>query len=674
MRKRHSLYAATALALGGTLAAPALAQDNADDEVIVVWGNRLEESLALELADYGSRVETITAQEIEDGGFIDSIGALEDLVPGLYLVPKNGPFDYVNLSLQGSRTKDVIWLIDGVRITNRLYDTTTPLDTIPAHMIERIEVLKGGQSLFYGTQAVAGAINIVTRDFSDETDGELTLGMDSNEGTTIGGHARGAVGPHRFVLFGSADQSDGFQPFRDEDYQPSATDRDRGYDVVTLGAKYGINLTDDLLASAIVQHTDATLDFAEAFRSYSVFNKRDEDIVSGKVDWTPSEQLSFYVKGYYHWWDTNFSRINNTLDASGALTGDLTVVSNKAFWGFEDYGVNVLGEYEASDALTLLLGYDYQSYEGVDEEFLIAETNEEVHALFGQARLDLDILEGARLSAGVRHNKPSEGEEKTVWNVSGEIDLTDSFYARGQVGTSFRLPTAYELFVIDPCCEQGNPNLVGEESFNLEAGVGGDHGRLNWEVMAFHRTIDDLIDIDFDNPAFPDGVLANFPDEVEVNGAEVIVNAAATDAINLTFDYTHTDAKMNGEGPQLLDIPVDFAKVIAGWNPNDLPFGATATLNLVGEVTDRVSIGPAGARVSTDVEHGDYAVLDLAGYWFLDEDERHRLGIRLANALDEEYATQIRTADADGSSPVLRYPVESLGQPRTLYVNYTLDF
>jgi len=44
----------------------------------------------------------------------------------------------------------LLWLVDGVRISNRLYIGTTPLDTIPAHMVERIEIIEGGQGLFYG--------------------------------------------------------------------------------------------------------------------------------------------------------------------------------------------------------------------------------------------------------------------------------------------------------------------------------------------------------------------------------------------------------------------------------------------------------------------------------------------------------------------------------------------
>src|ERR1700761_4147211 len=116
------------------------------------------------------------------GGFLDISEALDARVPGLFILSKNGPFDYVDISLLGSRTEDVLWLVDGVRINNRLYAGTTPLDTLPASMVERIEVLEGGQALFYGTQSVAGAINVVTRDFSDNPNGSMTVGADTNDG------------------------------------------------------------------------------------------------------------------------------------------------------------------------------------------------------------------------------------------------------------------------------------------------------------------------------------------------------------------------------------------------------------------------------------------------------------------------------------------------------------
>ncbi len=127
---------------------------------------------------------------------VDVASALES-VPGLYIKPGAGPFSYVDVSLQGSRTQDVLWTVDGVRINNRLYGSTSPNDTLPASMIERIEVLKGGESLFYGTQAAAGVVNVVTRGFTDDFNGQVNANVDSRGGTNVDGYVRGSLGEHK---------------------------------------------------------------------------------------------------------------------------------------------------------------------------------------------------------------------------------------------------------------------------------------------------------------------------------------------------------------------------------------------------------------------------------------------------------------------------------------------
>ena len=204
-----------------------------EEELIVTAS--LEETIPLQLGEYGNRIEVISAEQIEVGGFNDLGQTLQMLVPGLYLAPKNGAFDYMNCSLQGSRCQDILWLIDGVRINNRLYNTTSPLDTVPAHMVERIEVLYGGQGIFYGTQSVGGVVNVVTKAFADGFEGGVSVGFDENDGTHVNADIRGGSGVHRFVVYASYDDADGFRPFRSEDYQPSGSDRERGYEVVTVG-------------------------------------------------------------------------------------------------------------------------------------------------------------------------------------------------------------------------------------------------------------------------------------------------------------------------------------------------------------------------------------------------------------------------------------------------------
>ena len=156
-RTFHPSLLAAALAASGFGIHPAMAQD-ADE--VVVTGERLEETIPQELERFGNRLEIVGNDDIELGGFNDLSQTLQMQVPAFYVAPKNGPFDYIQCSLQGSRCEDVLFLVDGVRIANRLYNTTSSLDTFPAHSVERVEVLYGGQGIFYGTQSVAGVVNI----------------------------------------------------------------------------------------------------------------------------------------------------------------------------------------------------------------------------------------------------------------------------------------------------------------------------------------------------------------------------------------------------------------------------------------------------------------------------------------------------------------------------------
>jgi vitamin B12 transporter len=632
-------------------------QDNGD---ILVLARRLEESTPEELEKYGSRLDVVDGELIDQAGFVDTASALQFLAPGLFLTPKSGAFDYLQVSLQGSRTSEVLFLTDGVRINNRLYASTAPLDSIPSNMIERIEVLKGGQSLYYGTQAVGGIVNVITLGFSKETDGAFEASVDTNEGYHINGYARGSVGDHYFVGFASQDEAEGFQAFRDEDLQPSAVDRKRGYKVTTFGGKYAWEPSDTFRFTASYQHNDAVVDFIKAEDTFLNWNDRDEEIVSVKLDWSPSEAFDLYVKGYYHDWDTVYLDLRPMVNPDGSL-GDIFTVYDGEMWGYDDLGVNVLGDYRVNENVAIVGGLDYQRYSGYDEVFLIAPMTESVLAPFAQLKFDFGNLS---LAAGVRHNMPSDGQDKTVWNVSGRYGADEGFYGRGQVGTSFRLPTAYELYVVDPCCEQGNPNLVAEQSFNVEGGVGYTDRTITAELIGFYREVDDLISIDFDLPAYPDGFLVNTDGTVKVWGGEAIVTARLSEVFGATVDYTHTKAEQVGADVQLVNIPRDQAKLIIDATAPGGRFGGNLALNWVGDLWANVA---AVGRVN----YGTYAVVNVGAYAFVDEDQRHRLSLRLENALDADYDTSVTRVRTDVTN--VSYAAGFRGTPMTLHVGYRLS-
>lgn len=657
--RMNSVAALLAACAASALATGAAAADAEVDE-LVVRGARLDETLPQDLARYGSDLAVITPTVLRDNVYVDVSQALQMQTPGVFVSPRNGPFSYVDISVQGARTGDVLWLVDGVRINNRLYTSTSPADTLPASMVERIEVLKGGQSLFYGTQAVAGAINVVTRPYADELGGTFTLGGHTNQGVHADLLVRGPAGPARFVAWVSKDEAEGYRTF--DVFQPSATARKRGYDVVSFGGKLGLDLSEDLALNLYYQHTDAHLDYPGPRLTRLSFNDRDEEIGSLSLDWTASEQAQLSVKGYYHDWDSVYSTVNNV---PSNIAGPGVIIDDLTFWGYEDYGVSVLARLNLHRGFEYQLGYDSQNFNGRDDVLLIAQQTEKVHALVAQVRTNDDLIRNAHFAAGVRYNKTDESE-KAIWNLSGRWDVTPDVYVEGTLGTSFILPSAEQLFGIDPCCAAGNPDLKPEESLNGNVSVGGQTDRFTWQVTGFARKIDNLIAEGAARPGFPEGLYVNTPGEVKSRGFEVQATARLTQALSATGSFAHTRTRAEGAGRQFDRIPESQAKAALVYEPADRPFGASATVLWTGDVYQQVT---AFGRQN----YGDYAVVDLAAHVYIDGDRRkHRLTARLENALDEDYATRVNSALVDLSTQ--RFLYRFRGVPRTLHMSYAYSF
>lgn len=631
---------------------------------VVVTAPSLEDSLPAQIGKYGTRVNAVSGEQIRNLSYTDVAQSLQTHVPGLYVSPKNGPFDYVNVSLQGGRTQDVLWLLDGVRLNNRLYGGTTPLDTFPASIVERLEVIEGPQALFYGTQAIAGAVNVVTKPFTDDLNGAVSLGSNTIGGRHLDAFVSDGFGRHRVVVYGSADHSTGFQPFRDQDYQPSSTDRHRSYDVLTLGAKYQFQIRDDLRVSAHYQHTDGRLDYSLPYLIAEAYNRRQEDVLSAKVEYAPSEGVQLFGKAYFHKWRSHFTEFDNVVGSPGTLdTSD-----NDDAWGYKDYGLNAMARIALGPWLDSNVGYDFQTYSGSDAVLVISEKSEHVNALFAQLRTS-DRLPNTRLAAGFRYNIPSFGSSAAVWNLSGQQNLLgEALFVRGTVGTAFRLPTAEELFANDPGYERGNPDLKPERSFNVNASLGGnltvgDKPRLSWEAIGFARNVSDLIsDSGFDD-ATQQALFENTAGKVRVRGATALVEAKPLDALSINASFTYSRAHDDNER-QVDSVPVELAKAWVDYHPDALPFGLTASANHVGTVyrtfgEDRES-------------YGNYTIFDLAGRVFLDQPRHHTINLRLANVFGTEYATALGRAsrDADGSS----YTYWHLGVPRNFEARYRYTF
>ena len=640
-------------------------------ETVRVTARNLEDTLPEQLAQTGVKVEVIPGQAIRNGGYLDVATSLQALAPGVWVLPENGPFSTnTDLSILGSRTQDVLLLVDGVRLNNRLFTTQVNLDTVPAGIVDHIEVLDGGQSLFYGTQATGGAINIVTRPFTEGLAGALRLQGDSNSDRHLDGNLAAGTRLGQFVVYGSADKSDGYQAFRDTDYQPSAGDHRRWHEMYSEGVKYQADVTSQLRLQGSYQRTDGRVDLPFPYRIADDYDTRAEDLATVKLDYQANDRLALLIKGYWHNWNAT-----NTIDLSNPRTPGATLsFKDHAPYGYKDYGLNALGKFDLTPDVQTYFGYDLQKYGGADQGVQIAQTEEEVNAGFAQLRYSPVADPNLSLAAGFRYNSPSRGPSSTIWNLAGRYQWPAGVYVKADVGTNFLLPSAEQLFVNDlPEQERGNPDLKPEQTIGGQFTLGarfevlGHASRL--EATGFARDISNVIDFTGFDARTNQYLFGNLAGVTTTRGGQLEAETALTTGLKANLAYTYNETR-DASGVQLNNVPVQLLKAGMDWNPAGLPVGLTANLSYTGKATT-----PYGAG---KLNYGEYATVDLSGRWFIDAARRHQLNLAVQNLFDRQYGRFYR-----GCQDVLRdfpmgcsrsYPYQALAAPRTVAVSYRFSF
>ena len=193
MQHPTRLCAALALAFGGLHASPALAQASQTLERVVITGSSIKR-LASETA---LPVSVISREQIERSGATNVEDVLRRVSANAALqsdTTQGAGYAQSFANLRGLGPNSTLVLLNGRRLANFAFgsiggNSSVDLNSIPFAAIERIEVLRDGASAIYGTDAVGGVINFITR--KDYTKGELSLKYgDTEDG--IGGKESGA--------------------------------------------------------------------------------------------------------------------------------------------------------------------------------------------------------------------------------------------------------------------------------------------------------------------------------------------------------------------------------------------------------------------------------------------------------------------------------------------------
>ncbi len=602
------------LALVALPVEPAAAADDPTLAPVVVTATRSEKSAD----DAPIRTEVVTRQEIERTHARTLKQALEN-VPGLQLREVHGKSGY-EVSLQGLTSDQVLVLVDGLPITPST-GSTVDLSQYLLNEVEQIEVVKGATSAQYGSSAMGGVINVITRRIRPGISGTAAADVGSRGSQNPSGDAIDAASRHaRFRLDGGSERwrmrvngdvlrDDGFAVDPDAwPRQGDAVDREQ----------FGARL-EWLPVRSGRMWVDANAYREEATQRYRYFappnyipqrktENIDRDRFGAGGNWTGDSGLRTELKAVHETYDSESRSFSNEAFVLGRQAGqEMTHVTAQAdlpMWYRQlwQFGVDWHRETLA------------QSNNGVSE--LVGSTRRSSDELFVQNDILFD--ETWELLLGGRWQNDSDFGAHAVPKVSLRANLLQTPVWRGALRASFgkgyRVPNLKERhFLFDHSSLGyiviGNPALRPERSDSLQ--LGGSlayRERLSIDLNLFHNRIDDLIQVDEANATITNGINAFTYRNIaraRTRGVESSLRWQAGAALDLTAGYTFTQTRDLDTGLELTRRPRHMARLGLDWRT--LP---DTTLSLRGryqssELVDSSSGGrsPAWATLDLAVNH-----------------------------------------------------------------------
>ena len=450
-----------------------VAADQAPGETIIVTATRTE----IPLSDAIVPVTVITREDIELSLATDLAEILR-FQAGIDIGRNGGPGQATSVFMRGTESNHTLVLMDGIRMNPGTLGGAA-VQHIAPEIIERIEIVKGARSALFGTDAIGGVINIITRR-ADAAFLETAVGagsFDSRSGFVSAGN-RGDNGDFGVTL--NWQDTAGFAPRTDSDIE-------RGYDNLTANI-YGARRFGDSEISLRHWQTQGNVEYLDFFltpldqdfensttavaldtrigdRGTSKFiaSFMQDDIAQNQSDdFVKSDRISLD-------WQYSHAFANHT------LTGGLYAVDE--------------------NASTLSFGSGFDEGTEVRAAFVQDQWSHERHKTFVALRLT---------------NHETFGNQ-TTWNAEYAFELNDNWTINAGLGHAFRAPDATDRFGFG-----GNPDLDPELADEAQLGLRYAPGSRHSINIEFYRTdIEDLIE--FDLQIFELRNIAN----AEIRGAQV---------------------------------------------------------------------------------------------------------------------------------------------------------
>jgi vitamin B12 transporter len=557
---------ALCLACSAGIAGPTLAQSSGETlPEIVISAERGPSPLERT----GSAISVINGATIAATNPLSLVDALRT-VPGIDITESGGPGATANVRMRGANTGQTLVLIDGVR-ANDPSGATGDYDfaMFAPGAIERIEVLRGPQSALYGSDAIGGVINIITRKGGGPPRQDIAVEGGSYGTASVIGATSGSQGPWSYSATGAHQLSDGFSRYG---YRIPAIEarfpwlENDGFRRSAGSARVGYDSGDGFRfdAGGLTSFTRAGLDAATgtfpdtpslADRWYSQVNARGQlDTFDGR--WTHSLN-TFANRNDRHFDETTYSATGRPTRLITDFIGDRVGSEYQSTFkagvlGSLTYGAKV--EHEMANTFST----NVQPIPSGKRATLAA--TQDTRSVF--ALWHLPIGERLDLTAGGRSDDVADVKRFDTWRTTAAYRITETgTKLRASAGTGAKAPTLFQLY--SP--QNGTPTLVPEESFGYDVGIDQMlfNGRVNVSVTGFENSFKQLIE--FDNSALGSSPTAQHYINVaraETSGLEVAGDVEVLPGyFRIRAAYTNLRAKDLNTNLTLARRPQHLAKL-----------------------------------------------------------------------------------------------------------------
>jgi len=413
----------------------------------------------------------ITAQQIQLSG-AQAIGDLLQQYAGLDIANNGGPGQPTSLFLRGTNSNQTLVMINGVKI-NPADGSGAALQNIHLNDIERIEIVKGPRAALYGSDAIGGVINIITKQASQGSHYGAYAGAGRYGTYDNGGHFDYSQGASDFGVSADNYHTDGFPAVAGSNIDNGNTDRTwNAYGRTRLG---GLDVD--------FKHWQST-----GNTQYMGFSNNPPYALTPLDENFQNQVTSLDLTGnLLSAWRSNLN-LSHMLDQTDQLQGDpynpsqtpdfVHTQRNVIDWqndvALSDYQLLTAGLYsEAQHATSQSFGLGFDAPDRINAVYLEDDLN------FGPHRLVM----------AARETHDQEFGNHLTWNADYGYDLSTDTRLTAGAGTGFRAPSAEERFGFG-----GNPGLQPETSRNLEVGLRQKIGEAqSFTLSAFRDQLDNLI-------------------------------------------------------------------------------------------------------------------------------------------------------------------------------------